>query len=158
MTLIALTGIPGSGKSTICAILNSMGIRCINALDIPGSGRCMEGDEVDIDCLGDMWSSMVMENIVIDSHYSHLLGVKAVVILERGEEETMRTLKERGYSPEKISDNIESFLSDIIYRESLELLPSTKIHRVLNKHGKEEETAEEVMAIISRIFSSDIRS
>ena len=153
MTVIALTGIPGTGKTSICHILRENGIKCFEALEIIGSDSCMENDEVDLDCLAQLWARSEENDVVIVSHYSHLLGADYVIILERKPEFIEKSLLERGYSSEKIFENMDSLYSDIIYQESLDRLPSTRIFRIMNVEDRKEKTAEDVKKIIVDIFS-----
>ena len=155
MTLVALTGIPGTGKSTICNILRGKNFRCYEALQIFGSNECMEGEEVDIDCLSSLWAHRDEKDVIVASHYSHLLGADFVIILERDPELVEKSLLARGYSSEKIFENMDSLYSDIIYQESLDLLPSTRIYRIMNKEGKPAETAEAIMKVALNIFSGN---
>lgn len=156
MTLVALTGIPGTGKSTICSILRKMNINCYEAIEICGSNNCVEGDTVDIDCLSSLWAGRDEKNVIVASHYSHLLGADYVIILERDPVTVEKALVARGYSTEKVFENMDSMYSDIIYQESLDLNPSTRIYRIMNQEGKQSETAEAIMKIAQNIFSGRI--
>ncbi|MCL5782950.1 MAG: AAA family ATPase [Candidatus Thermoplasmatota archaeon] len=149
--MICLTGIPGSGKTTVAAILRSRGIRVMNVSDLPGFTECNEEDGVDIDCLRSKITSYVTDNEVIEGHYSHLLPCEAVIILERAERNVEQSLRGRGYSSEKISDNIDALRSDIIFSESLEYLPSPRIFRVSIEENFPGIAAEQCIRIITQV-------
>ena len=108
-------------------MLNEAGTECLSADDIAREHGCMEGDVVDIDCLR---NSSIPENTILESHYSHSLRCSHIIILEAPEELVIQRLRERGYTEDKISGNIDTQLSGIIYSESLDNLPSTKITRI----------------------------
>lgn len=125
--MICLTGIPGTGKTTICKMLDEKGIRCVSADSIAEQLECKEGDEVDIDCLR---SKMIPSDIVVESHYSHLLKCDFIIILEAPESIIEERLAKRGYSEVKIRGNIDTQLSGSIYSEALDNLPATRIVRI----------------------------
>ncbi len=144
-----ITGIPGSGKTTICGLLNERGIPCKNALDLPGSSRCIENGEVDIECLS-MLVGQQDRDIVLEGHFSHLLGCDSVIILERAEEEICKEMENRKYSQEKISENIDALRSDAIYYEALEYLPSGRIHRIKVEEGRIDLALKSCVELIQR--------
>jgi adenylate kinase len=155
MTLIALTGVPGSGKSTICLILRLMNIDCRSALSIQGSGGCIDGDEVDTDCLGALWKKHSTGNVVIESHLSQLLPVDYAIILERSVEKVLEALKRRGYPDAKIASNIDSLLSGVIYSDAAEKLPTTRIRAIGNDSDSPYATAVKVASAIRGIISRE---
>lgn len=65
-----------------------------------------------------------------ESHYSHFLDCRKIVILECEISVIEERLKKRGYPPVKIQENIEVQMSDLIYLEALEKMPSTRIARI----------------------------
>lgn len=134
--MICISGIPGSGKTTLCEVLRQAGTDCIHVLDIPGSTQCLEGDEVDLQCLREKAEVMANSGVIIEGHYSHLLQCNAVIILERDEEYIRKELENRGYSSEKIEENVDALRSDVIYQEALEKLPSTRILRIKVSEGQ----------------------
>ena len=146
--MISITGIPGSGKSSICSYLRKLGYDCKNILDIDDARDCLENGEMDLDCLNDRIKWESMSGIMIEGHYSHLVPCTMVFILERGEEETGKTLLERGYSKEKVEENLDALRSDIIYREALERLPSSRIHRIKVAEGNPELTALKIVEFL----------
>ncbi len=95
-----------------------------------GARDCVENNEMDMDCLRDRIKWEGKSGIIIEGHYSHLLPCEMVFILERDESETGKTLLQRGYSKEKVEENLDALRSDIIYQEALELLPSSRIQRI----------------------------
>ncbi len=149
-----LSGIPGSGKSTICRWLNNSGIQCLNALEIPGAERCVESGEVDTECLKFILSRETLPD-VIESHFSHVLGCGSVIILERSEDGIARELESRGYNERKIGENLDALRSDVIYSESLEMLPAGRIHRIHVDEGKLEDAFEKCRDLILKSKNKD---
>lgn len=133
-----ITGIPGSGKTTICKLLQKNGVNCVNALQVQGTEKCVDQGEVDTECL----KFIIAQNStaeVVEAHFSHLLRCSSVIILERDESGIIEELKNRGYDDSKIRENIDALRADVIYSESLEKLPAGRIHRIKVKEGAVEE-------------------
>lgn len=143
--MICITGVPGSGKSTVCGILREQGFDCRNVLDLEGANSCLEGDEMDIDCLREKAIPYTNTGIIVEGHYSHILQCSMIFILERGEDIVSEALKQRGYPHEKISSNIDAIRSDIIYQEALESAPAPRIHRIVVHEGNPGAAAETIM-------------
>ncbi|MCW6168230.1 MAG: hypothetical protein LVQ96_01705 [Thermoplasmatales archaeon] len=110
--------------------MKELGYDCKNASLIEGYEKCLDGDEVDIDCLRNRMNFVKSNNMIVESHFAHLLGCDLIIILQRDTESVRRTLSNRGYSKEKIEENIDALLSDTIYYESLEFLPAPLIRKV----------------------------
>lgn len=149
-----ISGIPGSGKSTICRLLDEKGISCRNALEFQGSSECVQEGEVDTQCLKFIIAGQ-KDSIAVESHFSHLLGCSSVIILERSEEGTRNELENRGYSEAKISENIDALRADVIYSEALEILPAGKIHRVQVEENKIEDALVKCMKLIVESKNKD---
>jgi adenylate kinase len=122
---IALTGTPGTGKTTVAAILPYR-IIDINALVREGLNLGMDPKrgclEADMDALEQRLKEMdtdIGEITILEGHFSHyfadwaiVLRLSPIVLRER--------LEARGYSKEKIKENLEAEALDIILAESVE--------------------------------------
>ena len=130
--MICITGVPGTGKSTIRNMLTEDGIQCISLDHLARSSGCVDQDNVDIDCLSRKIDSRYR---CVESHYSHLLECQLVIILTTREDQLVSRLSGRGYGQEKIDDNIGAQRAEVIYYEALEHLPASRIIRVANDDG-----------------------
>ena len=146
--MICITGVPGSGKSTICKEIVSSGYDCRNVLDLNGAASCLEDDEMDIDCLKEHVVANLNDDAIVEGHYSHLLGCSIVFIIEREEDLINKTLIGRGYPPEKIDENLDALRSDIIYQEALEFLPASRIHRIQVDEGNPGYAAKKIIQLM----------
>ena len=145
--MICITGIPGTGKSTLCLNLNRNGVTCRSANDEAQRLGCVSSDVVDTDRL-----RAAIEGVdIIEGHYTHLLDCEGVIILTASEETIRKRLLDRGYSLEKLEENIGVMLSDSIYYETLDRLPAGRIFTVSTDGENEEAVLARVMAIISLI-------
>jgi len=127
MQFIALTGTPGTGKSAVASKLRSSEITLIElgpwALE---HGTAKEaGGEIIIDMEAtqkELGSVPTPGPVVIDSHLSHLLDlVDLVVVLRCHPGELEKRLSGRGYSKEKLHENLEAEAVDVVLQEALEL-------------------------------------
>jgi adenylate kinase len=143
--MICITGIPGTGKSTLCLNLNRNGVSCVSANDEAQRLGCVSGDVVDTDRL--RWAINGVN--IIEGHYTHLLDCECVIILTASEETIRKRLLERSYSQAKVEENIGALLSGSIYNEALDRLPAGRIFSVSTDGATEEDVLSRVMAIIS---------
>jgi adenylate kinase len=121
---IAVTGTPGVGKTTVARLLAEK----LDAEYFDLTGAVREGassgyDEergvpvADMDVLRET----VPDDAVIDGHISHLLEPDAVVVLRCRPDVLRSRLEERGWSDEKIRENVESETLDIVLAEAIEV-------------------------------------
>ncbi|WP_393972232.1 AAA family ATPase [Oxyplasma meridianum] len=145
-----MSGVPGSGKTTLCRLLNEYGYRCTSLVEIGISLGCIKGEEADIDCL--RAKLVPSQYTIIEGHYAHLMKCSHAIILERGMEDLRRVYESRGYEIEKINENMEVQESGTIYSEALDTLPSTKIFTVKNI-GIMDEVVSNVRQILDKILA-----
>jgi len=146
---IALTGTPGTGKTTVAALLPYPVID-INALVKGGLslGRDRTRDclEADMEGLQEKLSDLDSDGIVVlEGHFSHLLAEWAIV-LRLCPAELQQRLESRGYSPEKIRENLEAEALDVILVESVE--HCRRVDEIDTTAKSPEEVAELVVKII----------
>ncbi len=135
---IALTGTPGTGKSTVAALLPYR-IIDINALvkdglnlGIDPERGCLEADMDglerrldELEAMGDMGDTDGKDRtdasniIIIEGHISHYFADSAIV-LRLDPKELKKRLQERGYPEKKIRENLESEALDVILIEAVE--------------------------------------
>ncbi|MEM0157346.1 MAG: AAA family ATPase [Thermoplasmataceae archaeon] len=139
--MICITGSPGSGKSTVASILRSRGFAVRNVLDFPGSMECVSNGEASIECLRAVTGRLSLPGEFVEGHYSHLMDCDSVIILDRDEDRVLAELSSRGYSRDKIMENLDALRCDIYFSESLESLPRSRIKRISVVEGDPEFTA-----------------
>lgn len=124
--MICITGVPGTGKSTVSKMLSRRGYTVGHAGAVSEDAGCTVAGVVDIDCLLQRGSFASFD--IIESHFSHLLQCSSVVILETEETVLRERLSERNYPQGKVQENIEAQLSGLIYSEALDRIPASRIH------------------------------
>lgn len=139
--VLALTGTPGTGKSTLatelakrdCPILDLTSLVKERGLH---SGPDIERDilEVDLEQLAPLareWvdteaakgnpKATTQTVLILEGHLSHELGLATHILALRCEPRVLKErLEARGYSPAKVSENCEAEALDVILVEALE--------------------------------------
>ncbi|EQB69112.1 AAA family ATPase [Cuniculiplasma divulgatum] len=146
---ISVTGVPGTGKSTLCNLLASSGYEVIDLNKFSIKVGCTQNDEVDLDCLI-QWIRSDMGKI-LDSHYSHLLPSFAVILMECSPEVLEKRLMERGYNRKKITENMDCLMSDCIGYECTENYPRNRILRLNTDDNKESKNLVDAVNFIRKM-------
>ena len=121
---IAVTGTPGVGKTTFCDRFKWSKISvqelakkhgCIDDVDEDGVAP------IDVDALSQEINWPEGDHWLIDGHLSHLLPVDAAIVIRCNPSALQRRLESRGYSVQKINENVECELIGSIVAECLDL-------------------------------------
>ena len=121
---IALTGTPGTGKTTIAGLLPYRVID-INALVKMGMNFGIDPErgclEADMDALADHLAKLdTDETLILEGHFSHHFAGRAIV-LRLAPALLKSRLEARGYSAPKIQENLEAEALDVILVEAVQL-------------------------------------
>ena len=108
---VALTGAPGTGKTTLAALLApTFLVHAVRDLaEACGALGTKEGDgahPVDLDVLLQHVQSLPPD-MLIEGHLSHHLHPDVIVVLRCAPEILRDRLKARGYGPDKVRANVE---------------------------------------------------
>lgn len=152
--LIALTGTPGTGKSTVAAILQTRGNKVLSVNELAESMGCMRGTderrrsiEVDTDCLSRIDLSAYPSGSIFEGHLAHYLSVDLLIVLRTSPNLLKKRLSERGWGPEKIRENMEAEACDVILLEALDL------NREVYEVDTTEKSPESAAADVERIMA-----
>jgi adenylate kinase len=120
---IALTGTPGTGKTTIAGLLPYRVID-INALVKGGMNFGIDPErgclDADMDALADHLAKLNSDDIsILDGHFSHHFADWSIV-LRLSPAMLKSRLEARGYSAPKIKENLEAEALDVILVEAVE--------------------------------------
>ena len=152
--IIAVTGTPGVGKTTVSKLLSKrLGYEYISIREFAverGIGEKV-GDEIEID-VDELAEKMVEEfkgkNVVIDGHLSHFVPSDVVIVLRAHPRLVAERLKDRGYSRKKLAENVEAELIDVILVEALE--ENERVIEVGTTGKTPEEVVDEIIDLIER--------
>lgn len=146
---IALTGTPGTGKTTVGRLL-PYSVLDINSLVKGGMNLgvdpvrgCLDAD---MDALAKHLNSIDSEEtVMLDGHFAHHFADWSIVLRLHPAALRLRLL-ERGYSEEKIRENLEAEALDIILAEAA--LMCSRVDEIDTTEKSPERVAEIVIEII----------
>ncbi len=161
--VIALTGTPGTGKTGTAKILKKKGFEAIGLNSeirkrklYSGYDRKRKTYVADFGKIGKfLKAELRLEKYrnkiaIIDSHLSHMLPsriVDAVVVLRCEPAELEKRLKKRGWSSEKVRENVEAEIIGLIECEARK--KRRKVFTVDTTEPNAEEAAEEIMSLMT---------
>ena len=148
---IALTGTPGTGKSEVARHLSDIyDVYSVRELALDKGCAEPDGDEIEVDleCMK-MKMRMIEGDHVVEGHLSHYLDPDMIIILRCHPEKLMERLIPRGYSEDKLMENIEAEAIDVILEESLET--GKPVYEV----DTTEKSIDEVVAAVFDILSGN---
>ena len=127
MVKIAISGTPGTGKTSLANLLG-FEVRHLNELAQEYelySGCDIKRDtvEVDLEKLKKVVQNIKTEEediLIVEGHMAHLMPVDRIIILRTDPQILERRLEKRGYSGEKIEENLEAEALDVILVEAVE--------------------------------------
>lgn len=127
---LALTGVPGSGKTTVAEAVAARGIRVIHLNEFAGAaGLLAETDEargsfvVDMDALAERLDDALRDHrapVVIEGHFAHEMDVDGIVLLRVSPAVLIDRLRARGWSDAKVRENVEAEALDVLAAEVLD--------------------------------------
>ncbi len=156
----ALTGTPGTGKTTLQRAASEAGWSTIDVSELARLGGAVTGrdegrgvDEVDARRLRSAWKAELprhaaTERVLLVGHLSHLLPCDLIVVLRTSPEVLRARLEERGYPPAKVRENVEAEAVDVVLLEALEADPPEGVHELDTSSDAPERTAEVLLAVL----------
>lgn len=126
--MIAISGTPGTGKTHLAAELRSRGYDVLDLNEhIRNNGLLEEKDEardtycVDVDSLDlSLEGYRARDLIFIEGHISHYVECGIVIVLRCDPDILAKRLTERGYSQNKVAENVQAEILDVILCEASE--------------------------------------
>ena len=161
--IIALTGTPGTGKTSVSNILYKKGYEIVDLNKVAceknfllGKDEKRESNIVDID----RFNKYVTENfkrkeiIFIEGHLSHLLkSVDKVIVLRCHPKKLKRNLSKKGWDKKKIKENVEAEILDIILCETLEIHHKENIFEIDISDKSLDDVAFSIIEIINNEYT-----
>ncbi|OGS49114.1 MAG: hypothetical protein A3K68_01670 [Euryarchaeota archaeon RBG_16_68_13] len=150
--LIAITGTPGTGKTSACDILARRGYAVIDLDEFARREDCIVGrdeeretDEVDVEALRTRLR-VTAKLAFLKSHYSHLLPANIVIVLRCCPSVLRKRLEARSWSARKVRENVEAEAIDAITQEAATRSPM--VYEIDTTDAEPAGTADEILAIL----------
>ena len=155
MTLIAISGTPGVGKTSVISELRSRGKRVLDVNEyIRENGLLGEKDDerdtfsVDIDSLNSSLMNMEYDGeLFLDSHMSHCIDCDMIFIFRCHPSVLAERLRGRGYSESKIAENVQAEILDVILCEASEM--EVPVYEIDCTHGDVKDFADEIERVLA---------
>jgi len=161
--VLVVTGTPGVGKSSVSKLLASrLGAEVISVGDLVEKEKLYLGwDEKRKTFIADLEraSKRIKEIIkqkkgilIVDGHYAvHVVPpekVRLVFVLRRDPRELKKILENRGYSQEKINENLAAEILDVCLYDAVNICGLEKVCEIDTTAKKPHEVAEELFSAV----------
>jgi adenylate kinase len=149
--VVALTGTPGTGKTTLSEWFAQEGWQVLNVRELAEAHGCLGEVEVngaapvDVHALAEQWQPP-SGRVIVDGHLSHFLDIDAVVMLRCHPDALANRLTERGYSSEKVRANMEWEMTSGHWAELLEFEVEAPVLEVETTHAAPDALAVDIVA------------
>jgi len=138
--IIAITGTPGTGKTSISKVLQESNYEIVDLNKVAceedfliGKDEKRDSSIVDIKKFDDFVKKNYSgSNIVfIEGHLSHLLkNVDKVIVLRCHPDQLRKNLSKKGWKEDKIKENLEAEILDIILCETVDIHSKKNIFEI----------------------------
>lgn len=117
---IAVTGTPGTGKTTVSKLFEQNGFEVIDLTKyVKEKGLGEQRDEFEVD-VPEMKNSLEEEDFeVLEGHLAHHVSVDICVVLRTRPDVLRERLEKREYSKEKVEENIQTEILDVVLSEAV---------------------------------------
>lgn len=113
---VGITGTPGTGKTTVAEHLENKVISLKEFAADRNLGEQKELFQIDIEKVKENLPSQYW----VEGHLAHKLDLDYCIVLRTKPEELKKRLDERGYSEEKVRENVEAEAMDLILSEAVQ--------------------------------------
>jgi len=149
--VIAITGTPGVGKSTVAKILQRKGYKVFSVNKLAEELDCIIGEEegckiVDVDELAERIRDVLPKGTVfLEGHLSHLLNPDTIIVLRCNPIVLKERLEGKGWREDKVLENVEAEIVDSILIEALET--GKEVYEIDTTNMKPEDVADAIEKI-----------
>jgi adenylate kinase len=150
---VALTGTPGTGKTTVAEHVESplsvlhLGDVVAEQGFVTDHDRERDSAVVDVDALGAWLADR--EDVLFESHLAHLFEADRVVVLRCHPAELKRRLEARGMAPESISENAQSEALDVVLGAAVDRHGTDAVYEIDTTDRDVESVTGDVEAVLA---------
>lgn len=159
---VALSGTPGTGKTTVATALAKHGFTIVRLHKLAQENTCIIGIDkdrsteiIDIKKLNFFIKKNFIKDVLIffEGHFGHLLKtMDKVIILRCHPQELNRRLLKKKWRKKKINENVEAETIDIILCEAVEHHPSMNIFEIDTTKKTIETVVTSIIEIVNKNF------
>jgi adenylate kinase len=155
---VALTGTPGTGKTSVARILADRGYAVesfdnLAANHVVGHDSGRGCDVVDVASVNDAFQPA--KDIIVEGHLSHLLDMEAAVVLRCHPETLQKRLQQKGWPETKVQENMAAEGLSIILAEAIERYGYQNIMEIDTTHQSPLQTTKRIITLIESKFTAD---
>lgn len=158
---ILLTGTPGTGKTTVALYLKKKGYPVVNTTELVQQDRLYEEYDNDRDCyvvdgakLSQVLHELILNNekslpLVIDGHVAIIDKeyLKKCIVFRCSIKQLRQRLQQRNYSEQKIAENVQAEIMEVILTDILHLY-GEELVEVVYTDGNESQLFEKIRKIV----------
>ena len=154
--IVAITGTPGTGKTSVCKAFGHEYVDLNSVIEeqgfYTGADRKRGCLIADLDKLEEYvrHNANAKKRLIIEGHLAHFLNPEVAIVLRANPSVLAERLKQKGFPPQKIKENVEAETLDVILAEAVELCGT--VYEV-DTSGKR---IEEVAAVVREIIDIEI--
>ena len=154
---VAVTGTPGTGKTTATDLVETDRMEC--DLEVVHLNEVVEAEGLkvgtdddrgswiaDLDAVAEWLSDR--EDLLVESHLAHHFDADRVVVLRCRPDVLGRRLAGRGASPEKAAENAEAEALDLILSETVDRHGEEGVYEIDTTDRAPEEVARQIEAVV----------
>jgi adenylate kinase len=151
MVRCALTGTPGTGKTSISDFLDTKVVHLSEYYEEASESKTKSGEWlIDLDKINTIVKESNFKDVLFEGHTSHTLDNLEMVILLRCDPLVLRErLIKRNYSKEKINENLEAEALNIIFDEVVDNISEDKVFQLDTTYQNPEQSAKKLMSFMN---------
>jgi len=163
VTAILVGGTPGTGKSEVAAVLGKrLKVKVVSLGELAKHANCIseedlerDTDVIDEDCLVDAILDLFereSDRIIIEGHYVDLVpysSVERAFVLRTHPEKLRERLMARGYSKEKVSENVEAEVIGVCQMDAIESFGEAKVFEIDTTEMTSSKVADKIVEMMS---------
>ena len=149
---VAVTGTPGTGKTTATASL-STGLDVVHLNDVIKSEELTTGRDddrdtlvADVDAVAEWLDGR--DDVLFESHLAHLFDADRVVVLRAHPETIEERLAERGEPDSTVAENAQSEALDLILSEAVDRHGENSVYEIDTTDKTPAEVADAIDAVV----------
>lgn len=158
--IVALTGTPGTGKTSVSEILRKKGYIVMDLNKVIQQHNFISGYDNERRCsianMKKVDSYIQKQNkgkmLIVEGHLAHLLSADMIIVLRCSPKILEERLRKKKYHKRKIMENVEAEAVDVISVESLERCKN--VYEINTTNISKEKVAEDVERIFGGKFKN----